>query len=80
MLTANEARQMADQKYTDKYLKEIEDGIKENISYGRIFWHIPLNESQRIIDYLKTLGYMVDKFDEGSDGDSTELAYITISW
>lgn len=72
MLTANEARQIANQSWVNKFINPIEESIKENIESGFIFFTVSTQECQEIVDYLEEYKYIVSNVDCDLDDNTTQ--------
>lgn len=77
MLTANEARQIANQRWIENFINPIEQCIRENIKVGYIDYSVSQIECQDIVDYLKENGYNVLCLNYEPEHNTTLL---NISW
>lgn len=77
MISAKEARQMANQSWVNTFINPIEECIKENIESCFIFFNVSTQECQEIVDYLKEYEYTVSAIGCDPDEYTTQLK---ISW
>ncbi len=77
MISAKEARQMANQSWVNTFINPIEECIKENIESCFIFFNVSTLEYQEIVGYLEEYQYTVSTIDYDPDEHTTQLK---ISW